>query len=200
MAGLFVTSPFVLYQLWCFISPGLYRHEKKYVLPFMMSTIGLFIAGGYFGYKIVLPQALVFLIGDGKDFQPMITLGEYSSLFLTLIVGMGVIFEMPILIFFLALMGIVSGVDVAQCSLCRPWHLRGCRHCLADSGHPEHVYLCRAYDRPLCPEHCYCLAGASHPAQEARREKVITTQTQRAQGNNEGLSNKNRISECLRLR
>jgi sec-independent protein translocase protein TatC len=109
MAGLFVTSPFVLYQLWCFISPGLYRHEKKYVLPFMMSTIGLFIAGGYFGYKIVLPQALVFLIGYGKDFQPMITLGEYSSLFLTLIVGMGVIFEMPILIFFLALMGIVSG-------------------------------------------------------------------------------------------
>jgi sec-independent protein translocase protein TatC len=108
MAGLFVTSPFVLYQLWCFISPGLYRNEKKYVLPFMVSTIGLFIAGGYFGYKVVLPQALVFLIGYGKDFQPMITLGEYSSLFLTLIVGMGVIFEMPILIFFLALMGIVT--------------------------------------------------------------------------------------------
>jgi sec-independent protein translocase protein TatC len=74
----------------------------------MVSTIGLFIAGGYFGYKVVLPQALVFLIGYGKDFQPMITLGEYSSLFLTLIVGMVVIFEMPILIFFLALMGIVT--------------------------------------------------------------------------------------------
>ncbi len=108
MAGLFVASPFVLYQLWCFISPGLYRNEKRYVFPFMLSTIGLFIAGGYFGYKVVLPQALVFLIGYGKDFQPMITLSEYSSLFLTLIVGMGVIFEMPILVFFLALMGIVS--------------------------------------------------------------------------------------------
>jgi sec-independent protein translocase protein TatC len=108
MAGLFVASPFVLYQIWCFISPGLYRHEKRYVMPFMVSTIGLFIAGGYFGYKVVLPQALVFLIGYGKDFQPMVTLSEYSSLFLTLIVGMGVIFEMPILIFFLALMGIVS--------------------------------------------------------------------------------------------
>jgi sec-independent protein translocase protein TatC len=108
MAGLFVTSPFVLYQIWCFISPGLYRNEKRYVLPFMVSTIGLFLAGGYFGYKVVLPQALVFLIGYGKDFQPMITLSEYSSLFLTLIVGMGVIFEMPILVFFLALMGIVS--------------------------------------------------------------------------------------------
>src|SRR6204780_2929392 len=108
MAGLFVASPFVLYQIWCFISPGLYRNEKRYVFPFMASTIALFLAGGYFGYKIVLPQALVFLIGYGKDFQPMITLSEYSSLFLTLIVGMGVIFEMPILVFFLALMGIVS--------------------------------------------------------------------------------------------
>jgi sec-independent protein translocase protein TatC len=108
MAGLFVASPFVLYQLWCFISPGLYRHEKRYVLPFMLSSIGLFLAGGYFGYKVVLPQALVFLIGYGKDFQPMITLSEYSSLFLTIIVGLGIIFEMPIVIFFLALMGIVS--------------------------------------------------------------------------------------------
>jgi len=108
MAGLFVASPFVLYQLWCFISPGLYRNEKRYVLPFMVSTIALFLAGGYFGYKVVLPQALVFLIGYGKDFQPMITLTEYSSLFLTIIVGLGIIFEMPILVFFLSLMGIVS--------------------------------------------------------------------------------------------
>src|ERR1035437_6171888 len=108
MAGLFVASPFVLYQLWCFISPGLYRNEKRYVMPFMVSTVALFLAGGYFGYKLVLPAALVFLIGYGKAFQPMITLSEYSSLFLTIIVGLGVIFEMPILVFFLALMGIVS--------------------------------------------------------------------------------------------
>ena len=108
MAGLFVASPFVLYQIWCFISPGLYRNEKRYVMPFMASTVALFLAGGYFGYKLVLPQALVFLIGYGKDFQPMITLSEYSGLFLTIIVGLGAIFEMPILVFFLALMGIVS--------------------------------------------------------------------------------------------
>jgi sec-independent protein translocase protein TatC len=108
MAGLFVASPFVLYQVWCFISPGLYRNEKRYVMPFMVSTVALFLAGGYFGYKLVLPAALVFLIGYGKAFQPMITLSEYSSLFLTIIVGLGAIFEMPILVFFLALMGIVS--------------------------------------------------------------------------------------------
>ena len=108
MAGLFVTSPFVLYQVWLFISPGLYRHEKRYVTPFMFSTVGLFLAGGVFGYKIVYPQALNFLISYGKQFQPMITIGEYTDLFLTIIIGMGVIFELPILVFFLSLMGIVS--------------------------------------------------------------------------------------------
>jgi len=108
MAGLFVTSPFVLYQVWMFISPGLYRHEKRYVMPFMFSTVGLFLAGGVFGYKIVYPQALNFLISYGKQFQPMITIGEYTDLFLTIIIGMGVIFELPILVFFLSLMGIVS--------------------------------------------------------------------------------------------
>jgi len=108
MAGLFVASPIVLYQVWAFISPGLYRHEKRYVVPFMVSTVSLFLAGGYFGYKLVYPQALEFLIGYGKQFTPMITIGEYTDLFLTIIIGMGVIFEMPILVFFLALMGIVS--------------------------------------------------------------------------------------------
>src|SRR5215469_9205830 len=108
LAGLFVASPFVLYQVWLFISPGLYRNEKRYVMPFMVSTVSLFLAGGYFGYKLVYPQALEFLIGYGKQFQPMITIGEYTDLFLTIIIGMGIIFEMPILVFFLALMGIVN--------------------------------------------------------------------------------------------
>jgi sec-independent protein translocase protein TatC len=108
LAGLFVASPFVLYQVWAFISPGLYRNEKRYVVPFMFSTVGLFLAGGYFGYKLVYPQALQFLINFGKQFQPMITIGEYTDLFLTIIIGMGAIFEMPILVFFLALMGIVT--------------------------------------------------------------------------------------------
>ena len=86
LAGLFVTSPFVLYQVWMFISPGLYRHEKRYVLP----------------------AALTFLIEQGKEFQPMITVGEYTDLFLTVILGLGIVFELPTIIFFLALMGIVN--------------------------------------------------------------------------------------------
>jgi sec-independent protein translocase protein TatC len=108
LAGLFVTSPFVLYQVWMFISPGLYRNEKRYVLPFMFSTVGLFLAGGVFGYKLVYPAALDFLIGYGRQFQPMITIHEYTDLFLTVIIGLGVVFELPILVFFLALMGVIS--------------------------------------------------------------------------------------------
>ncbi len=108
IAGLFVASPFVLYQVWAFIAPGLYRHEKRYVLPFMFSTVGLFLAGGFFAYRIVFPAALDFLIGYGEQFKPMVTIGEYTDLFLTIIVGLGIVFELPILVFFLSLMGIVS--------------------------------------------------------------------------------------------
>jgi len=78
------------------------------VVPFMLSTVTLFLSGGLFGYKMVYPAALDFLIGYGKQFQPMITIGEYTDLFLTIIIGLGVIFEMPILVFFLAMMGIVT--------------------------------------------------------------------------------------------
>ena len=108
LAGLFVASPFVLYQVWMFISPGLYRNEKRYVLPFMVLDRHLFLAGGAFAYKMVYPAGAEFPDRFGNQFQPMITIGEYTDLFLTIIIGMGVIFEMPILVFFLALMGIVN--------------------------------------------------------------------------------------------
>src|SRR6266446_9853226 len=108
VAGLFAASPFVFYQLWRFIAPGLCREEKRYALPFLLSTVGLFIAGGLFGYKMVYPASLDFLIGYGQRFQPMITIGEYTKLFVTIILGLGLIFEMPILVFFLALMRVIT--------------------------------------------------------------------------------------------
>jgi sec-independent protein translocase protein TatC len=108
VGGLFAASPFVFYQLWLFIAPGLYRKERRYVLPFILSTVGLFVAGGVFGYKTVYPASLDFLIGFGQQFQPMITIGEYTRLFVTIIVGLGLIFEMPILVFFLALMRLIT--------------------------------------------------------------------------------------------
>jgi sec-independent protein translocase protein TatC len=108
VGGLFAASPIVFYQLWLFIAPGLYRKEKRYVLPFLLSTVGLFLAGGLFGYKMVYPASLEFLIGYGQRFQPMITIGEYTRLFVTIIVGLGLIFEMPIVVFFLALMRLIT--------------------------------------------------------------------------------------------
>ena len=108
LAGVFLACPFILYQVWAFIAPGLYRNEKRYVVPFMVVTVFLFLAGGYFGYWLVYPAALNFLIDFGKQFQPMITIGEYTDLFLTVILGLGIVFELPILVFFLSLMGVVS--------------------------------------------------------------------------------------------
>jgi len=108
IAGIFVASPIVLYQVWLFISPGLYRREKRYVIPFLFLSVGLFLAGGYFGYRVVYPVALDFLIGYGGDFKPVITIKEYTSLSLTIILGLAVIFELPIVIGFTALMGVVD--------------------------------------------------------------------------------------------
>jgi sec-independent protein translocase protein TatC len=108
IGGIFVASPMILYQLWLFIAPGLYRHERRYVAPFLFSTVALFVAGGVFGYYMVYPAALDFLVGYGAQFSPMITISEYTNLFMTIILGLGVVFEMPILVFFLALMGVIS--------------------------------------------------------------------------------------------
>jgi sec-independent protein translocase protein TatC len=107
--GAIFASPFILYQVWLFISPGMYAHEKKYVFPFMGSTVGLFLAGAWFGYRWVLPGAMVVLIQDmGKNFTHMITIDDYTGFFLAVILGLGICFELPIIIFFLSLFGIVD--------------------------------------------------------------------------------------------
>ncbi len=106
--GVILASPFILYQVWLFIAPGLYQHERRYVVPFMMATVGLFLAGAFFGYRFVYPGALAFLIGYGSQFKPVVTISEYMELFSTVILGLGIVFELPILIFFLALFGIVN--------------------------------------------------------------------------------------------
>jgi sec-independent protein translocase protein TatC len=110
VVGAIFASPFILYQVWLFISPGMYAHEKRYVWPFMAATVGLFLGGAWFGYRYVLPGAMKFLIVDfGKSFTHMITIEDYTGFFLAVILGLGVTFELPILIFFLALFGIVDG-------------------------------------------------------------------------------------------
>ena len=108
VAAIFVSSPMILYQLWLFISPGLYRHEKRYVLPFVTLTSGLFMSGGYFAYRVVLPPVFQFLFEFGGDFQPFIHINEYFSLASTLLVGMGLVFELPVIILILSIFGIVT--------------------------------------------------------------------------------------------
>jgi len=108
MAGCILACPFVLYEVWLFISPGLYQNEKRYLVPFMLATVGLFLAGAYFGYRWVYPGSLEFLLDFNRDFRAYIEINEYTSLFLTVILGLGITFELPILIMFLSLFGIVS--------------------------------------------------------------------------------------------
>jgi sec-independent protein translocase protein TatC len=107
--GAILASPFILYQIWLFISPGMYAHEKKYVWPFMTATVSLFLTGAFLGYHWLLPVALKALIGDfGQHFHAIITIDDYTGFFLAIILGLGICFELPILIFFLSLFGIVD--------------------------------------------------------------------------------------------
>jgi sec-independent protein translocase protein TatC len=113
--GIILASPFILYQLWLFIAPGMYANEKRYVVPFMAATIFLFFSGAWFGYHWVFPGALKVLIGGfGKNFNPVLTIEDYTNFFLAVILGLGVTFELPILIFFLALFGIVDAKFLVQ--------------------------------------------------------------------------------------
>ena len=107
--GAILASPFILYQLWLFIAPGMYSHEKRYVVPFMSATVLLFLSGAWFGYHWVFPGALKVLIGGfGANFHAMLTIEDYTNFFLAVILGLGITFELPIVIFFLALFGIVD--------------------------------------------------------------------------------------------
>jgi sec-independent protein translocase protein TatC len=109
VAGAILASPLVLYQVWMFIAPGLYQKEKRFVVPFMAATVGLFLTGAAFGYFWVLPSALqILIVNFGHNFTSMVTIDEYIGFFLSIILGLGISFELPILIFFLALFGIVS--------------------------------------------------------------------------------------------
>lgn len=109
IGGAILASPFILYQVWLFIAPGLYQKEKRFVVPFMAATVGLFLGGASFGYYFVFPGALKILIfGFGGKFNPMVTIEDYTGFFLSIILGLGISFELPVLIFFLAMFGIVS--------------------------------------------------------------------------------------------
>ena len=110
LVSLFLGSPWVLYQVWAFTSPGLYKREKRWAVPFILCTAGLFIAGGSFAYFVAFRYGLEFLLGIGRDVSvsPMVTINEYFDLFVNVTLGIGLVFEMPVIIFFLTLLRIAS--------------------------------------------------------------------------------------------
>jgi sec-independent protein translocase protein TatC len=108
LAALFAASPFVLYQLWAFVAPGLYRREKRLAIPFVFFTTVFFLAGGAFAYLVAFPFAAKFLLGMGANFQAVITIEKYFGFLLTVILGLGLMFELPIFILLLSLIGVVT--------------------------------------------------------------------------------------------
>jgi sec-independent protein translocase protein TatC len=108
VAGIFVSVPFTLYEVWKFIAPGLYRKEKRYIVPFLVSSIFLFLLGGAFCYYVVLPPSCKFLIKLGSSFTPNITINEYFDMANMMILGFGLVFEMPVLAGFLSIFGLVT--------------------------------------------------------------------------------------------
>jgi sec-independent protein translocase protein TatC len=109
LAGIILTCPLWLYQVWKFIAPGLYQKEKKYAVGFIASGIALFVGGASFAYWVVFPFAFKFLLGFGGDTdKPMITITEYLEFVLKFFLAFGVTFEMPVVLTFLGMMGIID--------------------------------------------------------------------------------------------
>jgi sec-independent protein translocase protein TatC len=108
LAGIILASPVILWQIWLFVAPALYRNERRWVWPFLVASVLFFLSGCAFGYYQAFPLVVGFLVGMGRPFQAVITINEYLSTATKVILGLGLCFEMPILVFFLARMGVVS--------------------------------------------------------------------------------------------
>jgi sec-independent protein translocase protein TatC len=106
--GLVIASPWILYQIWLFVAPALYKHERKAITGFLFSTVLLFLSGIAFGYFVSMPYVLHFLISFQGPVVPLISINEYFDLILLVLLGLGLVFELPVLIFILSLFGIVT--------------------------------------------------------------------------------------------
>ena len=108
--GVVMAMPWVLFQIWRFVAPGLHKNERGAAAGFIISSMFLFLCGIAFAYFIMIPQILNFLISFANDgpIKPLISINEYFSLILLIIVGLGIIFELPVLIFILSIFGLVT--------------------------------------------------------------------------------------------
>jgi sec-independent protein translocase protein TatC len=115
VAGIFLASPYIFYQIWRFVGPGLYDTEKKFIIPIAIFSGFFFIAGGLFAYFIVFPLGFNFFMGYETEFiQPLPSLKEYFSFSIKLLFAFGLAFELPLFIFFLARLGIVNSKSLRK--------------------------------------------------------------------------------------
>jgi sec-independent protein translocase protein TatC len=108
LTAIFVAAPFIFLQVWYFIAPGLYPKERKYVVPFVIFTTVFFVGGGLFAYLVVFPFACNFFLSMGSEFKALITVDQYFSLAMRVILGIALVFELPTLVFFLAKLGLIT--------------------------------------------------------------------------------------------
>jgi sec-independent protein translocase protein TatC len=106
--GIVIASPWILYQIWLFVAPALYKHERSAITGFLLSTVFLFLAGIAFGYFVSLPYVLRFLTSFKGPVVPLMSVNEYFDFILLVLLGLGLVFELPVLIFILSLFGIVT--------------------------------------------------------------------------------------------
>ena len=115
LGGLFLSSPFVIYQIWKFISDGLERNEKKYALLFGPASFIFFILGACFGYFIIIPIGIRFLLGFATDLiTPMISVSEYASFVGTLTFAFGIVFQLPLALMFLTKIGVITPIFLSR--------------------------------------------------------------------------------------
>jgi len=108
-AGLFVASPFIFWQIWLFVAPGLYRRERKKIAPFVLAATLFFVGGAAFCYLVILPPAFQFLINTaGPDIKPVLMMDEQLGLVMMMLLAFGIIFELPMVLTLLAMMGVVD--------------------------------------------------------------------------------------------
>ncbi len=109
LAGLVLATPFTLTQVWLFISPGLFQHEKKFAIPFVVFSTMFFIAGALFSHYAVFPLAWKFFAGFSTDYMEFLPkIGPVFSLYVKMLLAMGIVFQLPTLVFFLARLGLVT--------------------------------------------------------------------------------------------
>lgn len=115
VAAVFVASPVILYELWMFVAPGLYEKEKRYVFPFITFGSALFVTGILFCYFFVMPFLFRFFVNFGNDFVvPMPSLKEYIGLTIKLLLMFGLMFELPLLVYYLAKIGVIKYDTLAR--------------------------------------------------------------------------------------